>query len=93
MLKDADKLLARFDSYIKRIEMLKLSELLLYADNWKKRLLFDFLSGIARGVGFSIGFTLLGALILYFLRNAALANLPIIGRFLGEVLRIAEESL
>ncbi len=93
MLKDADKLLARFDSYIKRIEMLKLSEFLLYADNWKKRLLFDFLSGIARGVGFSIGFTLLGALILYFLRNAALANLPIIGRFLGEVLRIAEESL
>ena len=93
MINKAEILLKRLETLIERNEMLKLSEFLLYARNWKKRLLFDFFGGIARGVGFSIGFTLLGALILYFLKNAALANLPVIGQFLGELLHIAEENL
>ena len=91
-MNESESLFKRLEAFIERSEMLKLSEFLHYAQNWKKRLLFDFFGGIARGVGFSIGFTLLGALILYFLKNAALANLPVIGQFLGELLHIAEES-
>ena len=53
----------------------------------------DFLSGIVRGVGFSVGFTVLGALLLYILRNIALANLPVIGEFLAELVRIVEQKL
>ena len=83
----------RFESLLRRMEMLRLEEFIAYTQNWKRRLACDFLSGIARGVGFSIGFTLLGAVILFILKNAALANLPIIGRFLAELVRIVETNL
>lgn len=60
---------------------------------WKRRLLSDLASGAARGIGFSIGFTVLGALLLYVLQSIALANLPIIGKFLAELVRIVESNL
>lgn len=60
---------------------------------WKRRLLSDLAGGAARGVGFSIGFTVLGALLLYVLQSIALANLPIIGKFLAELVRIVESNL
>ena len=83
----------RLESQVHRLEMLRLEEFIAYTQNWKRRLMHDFLSGVARGVGFSVGFTLLGAVILFLLKNAALANLPIIGRFLAELVRIVETNL
>lgn len=60
---------------------------------WKRRLFSELASGVARGIGFSIGFTVLGALLLYVLQRIALANLPIIGKFLAELVRIVENNL
>ncbi len=68
-------------------------------EEWKrrecgwKRLMREMARGAARGIGFSIGFTVLGALLLYILQSIALANLPIIGRFLAELVRIVESNL
>ena len=87
------QILDRLEAIAARWEMLRIDEYLIYLKNWKRRLAFDFISGIARGVGFSVGFTLLGALIIYLLRNAALANLPVIGRFLADLVRIVENYL
>ena len=90
---DFDFMLCRLEKMTQRMETLRLDAFLKYARDWKKRLAFEFLSGIARGIGFSVGFTVLGALLLYLLRNAALANLPVIGRFLAELVRIVENNL
>jgi len=90
---DLDDMLRRLQQVVSRLEMLRLDAFLQYAGDWKRRLTMDFFSGIARGLGFSVGFTLLGALLLYFLKNAALTNLPIIGRFLAELVRIVETNL
>ena len=68
-------------------------------EEWKrreygwKRLMREMARGAARGIGFSIGFTVLGALLLYILQSIALANLPIIGRSLAELVRIVENNL
>ena len=86
-------ILHRFEQLIQRMELLHLAAFLRYVHDWKKRLLFDFLSGIARGVGFSIGFSVLGALLLYLLRNMALSNLPVIGQFVAQLVRIVENNL
>jgi len=86
-------LVKRLEMLVHRMEMLHIDAYLRYAEDWKKRLMMDFFSGIARGVGFSVGFTLLGALLLFLLRNAAMANLPVIGRFLAELVRIVERNL
>lgn len=90
---DLDFIVRRLERLAQRMEYLRLDAYLKYVHNWKRRLVFEFLSGIARGVGFSVGFTVLGALLLYLLRNAALANLPVIGRFLAELVRIVENNL
>ena len=90
---DLDFIIRRLERIAQRMEQMRLNEYLRYAYDWKKRLYIEFLSGIARGVGFSIGFSILGALLLYLLRNVALTNLPVIGRFLAELVRIVETNL
>ena len=86
-------ILRRFERLIQRLELMHLDAFLRYVHDWRKRLFFDFLSGIARGVGFSIGFSVLGALLLYLLRNMALSNLPVIGQFVAQLVRIVESNL
>lgn len=92
-LEDFDFIARRLEHLARRMEQMHLDDYLCYVHNWRRRLLMDFLSGIARGIGFSIGFSVLGALLLYLLRNIALANLPVIGRFLAELVRIVENNL
>ena len=90
---DFDFILRRFEHLAQRLELMHLEAYLRYVHDWRKRLFFDFLSGIARGVGFSLGFSVLGALLLYILNNIALSNLPVIGKFLAELVRIVENNL
>lgn len=90
---DSDLFLCRFERLIQRMELFHLDAYLRYVHNWKKRLFFDFLSGIARGIGFSVVFSVLGALLLYLLRNMALSNLPVIGQFVAQLVRIVESNL
>ena len=90
---DFDFILRRFEHLAQRLELMHLEAYLRYVHDWRKRLFFDFLSGIARGVGFSLGFSVLGALLLYILKNIALSNLPVIGKLLAELVRIVENNL
>ncbi len=90
---ELDWIVRRLEYIAQRMEQMHLERYLRYVHNWRRRLLMDFLSGIVRGVGFSVGFTVLGALLLYILRNIALANLPVIGEFLAELVRIVEQKL
>lgn len=90
---ESDALLRRIEHLVRRLEE-ALSEGRMHGiRSWRRRLLIDFFSGIVRGVGFSIGFSILGALLLYILRNIALSNLPVIGKFLAELVRIVENNL
>lgn len=88
-----DMILRRLERLAYRMELMHLDAFLRYVHDWRRRLFFDFLSGLARGVGFSIGFSVLGALLLYLLRNMALSNLPVIGEFLAQLVRIVENNL
>lgn len=90
---DFDWIARRLERVAQRMEQMHVDDYLRYVRNWRRRLFMDFLSGIARGVGFSIGFSVLGALLLYLLRNVALANLPVIGKFLADLVRIVEHNL
>jgi hypothetical protein len=41
----------------------------------------------------AIGFTILGAVVLYMLRQAVLLNIPIIGNFITEIVKIVQENM
>ena len=80
-MEELEWLTRRLEKAAERMEMLHIDAYLRYIRNWRRRFLMDFLSGVVRGIGFSVGFSILGALLIYVLRNIALANLPLIGRF------------
>lgn len=90
---DFDWLVRRLEMVASRFELMHIDAYLRHVKNWRKRLLMDFVSGVIRGIGFSVGFSVLGALLVYLLRNMAMANLPVIGRFLAELVRIVENNL
>ena len=92
-MEELEWLTRRLEKAAERMEMLHIDAYLRYIRNWRRRFLMDFLSGVVRGIGFSVGFSILGALLIYILRNIALANLPLIGRFLAELVRIVETNL
>ena len=59
----------KMEEQLLRMEQLRLSEFVAYEKNWKKRLLMQFVGGIARGLGTAVGFTLLGALVVWLLQG------------------------
>lgn len=61
--------------------------------NPRRLIMINLASGISRGVGIAIGFTLVSALIVVFLSYLARLNLPIIGEFIANVVRIVDLEL
>jgi hypothetical protein len=53
----------------------------------------NFWSGIARGLGMAIGFTILAAVVLYLLQRVILLNLPLIGDFIADIVQIVQKQL
>ena len=52
----------------------------------------SFLSGIARGIGTAIGFSILGAVLIYFFRYIVMLNLPVIGAFVKDIWDIVQSQ-
>ena len=72
----------KIDELSLKIEKLNLTEYLEMLRNPKRLLYVNFLGGVARGFGMAIGFTLLGAFVIYILQRMVVLNLPIIGTLL-----------
>ncbi|HHV98043.1 MAG TPA: hypothetical protein GXX36_00470 [Clostridiaceae bacterium] len=75
------------------MEKSKLNDYVFYLENPRKILFSNFLGGVARGFGMAVGFTLLGALIIYVLRWLVTWNLPVIGKFISEIIDIVQDNL
>ncbi|SMO47726.1 DUF5665 domain-containing protein [Melghirimyces algeriensis] len=56
-------------------------------------LAINILTGIARGVGIAIGVTIFTATIVYFLQKLGALNLPIVGDYIAEIVRIVQAQL
>lgn len=60
----------------------------------RKRLVFDnLLYGVLRGLGFSFGFTVLGAAMIVLFRHILTDNIPLIGGFIAEVIHEIEARM
>ncbi|HHV18280.1 MAG TPA: hypothetical protein GXZ27_05410 [Thermoanaerobacterales bacterium] len=83
----------KIDELSVRIEKLNLSEYLEVLRNPKRLLYINFIGGIARGFGTAIGFTLLGAFVIYLLQRMVVLRLPIIGTFIADIIKIVQKQL
>jgi len=88
-----EKLYKKIDELAIGMEKMKLAEYIQFLNNTRRMLIVNFLAGLARGFGMAIGFTVLGAIALYFLRRIAYENLPIIGDFIAEIVKIVQNHL
>lgn len=53
----------------------------------------SFLSGLARGLGIVIGFTVIGAVVIYILQRVLALNLPGISRVIAELIRLVQQNM
>ena len=75
------------------LERMHLDDYLEYVSNRRRMLWNNLLYGVVRGLGFTLGFTVLGALVIVLLRSLVVDNIPVIGRFLAEVIHAIDERM
>jgi len=83
----------KIDDFARTLEKMRFAEYLEYLGDTRKMLIINFVAGLVRGFGMAVGFTLLGALTLYILTRLANENLPIIGDFIAEIVKIVQQHL
>ena len=97
-LSEAEKLsleknLSRLEQFALRLEQSKIAEYMDYLSRPGRMIRLNFLMGVARGFGFAVGLTVLSALIIYILQMVIRLNLPVISKFIADILIYANEYL
>ena len=75
------------------LERMHLDEYLEYVSNRRRMIWNNLLYGAVRGLGFTLGFTVLGALVIVLLQRLVAENIPLIGDFLAEVIHAIEARM
>ncbi len=76
-----------------QLERVQIADYVQLLNNPKRLLFLNILTGIARGVGIAIGFTLFAATIIYVLQKLGALNLPIIGDYIADIVKIVQVQL
>lgn len=85
-----DRLEERVDRLAGTLERMRLEEYIDHVSNRRRLVMEHILYGMARGFGFMLGFSILGAALVVILSRLAIQNVPLIGDFLAEVIAQAE---
>ncbi|MDD2433394.1 MAG: DUF5665 domain-containing protein [Clostridia bacterium] len=75
------------------LENIKIMEYVEFLNNKRRMLYTNFLAGLARGLGMAVGFTILGAILVYLLKQVVFLNLPLISDFIAYIVQLVNESL
>lgn len=83
-------ILKKIDKLYNHLDGLRIGEYLDLLQSPGKLIRINFMIGIARGLGFAIGTTIVFALILEGLRRMIVINIPVITYYLAEMLKLIE---
>ena len=93
-MKESSRLMAkRMEEHLRALERLQLAEYLRYVQDTRRLMRTQFVSGLFRGMGMAVGFTILGAALVMLLQALAQRNLPVIGDFLAQLVAIVQSRL
>jgi hypothetical protein len=73
-----------------RLEALRIADYMELLEKPRKLILTNFIAGVARGLGFALGTTMVFAIVVETLRRLILINIPIISDYLIELVRLIE---
>lgn len=88
-----DKVYMQLQRLSQNLEKFNLAEYMEMINNPRRYVFINFVSGLSRGLGIAIGFTILGALVLMMLQRLVVWNLPIIGDFIADIVVIVQDHL
>lgn len=80
----------QMERFISAAERLRLDEYVRFATDRRARMRDAFFQGIFRGLGAMIGFSILGAVVIYILQLIAQRNLPGISDFVARVITLVK---
>ncbi len=70
----------------------KVLDLIEITGNPTKFLVRSFISGISKGIGVGIGFTIATAIIIYLLQKIIRLNIPVISKYISDIIDIVERT-
>ncbi len=82
----------KLDKLNKILEKSNILELSYILGNKKEIFKRNLIAGISRGIGISIGVSLITAVLIFILRRIILLNIPIIGDYIADIVEIVEKS-
>ncbi len=88
-----DAMAKKMDEMLAAMERLRLADYVRYLDDRRRMMRNQFISGLFRGMGMAVGFTILGAVLVLVLQRLAQRNLPVIGDFLAQIVEIVQHRL
>ena len=83
----------KLDAHVAALERLRLPEYIRYVEDKRRFYRMQLIGGMVRGLGTAIGFTILGAVLVWLLQGLAQRNLPVIGDFLAEIVSLVQLRL
>lgn len=89
----ANTLIRRIADLSLAMDKMNIAEYVEFLRNPRRIIYVNFLGGLARGFGIGIGATVLAAVFLLVLSRLVQLNLPVIGRFIAEIVKIVSEHL
>jgi len=93
MVQKAQSLEEGLRSLLYHFERMRLVDYVELFNNPWRLFWLNFLAGVGRGLGFAFGGSVLLAALLYVLSQVAILNLPLIGDFIAEIVRIVRIEL
>lgn len=78
---------------LQEIDKFNIAEYMELLNNPRRFFWLNFLGGIARGLGAAVGATLLAAVAIYILQRIVVLNVPLIGDFVAEIVRIVQNRI
>jgi len=82
---------AQVERLARALEENRIAEYVSLQQNAGRLIYLNFLAGVARGLGMAVGFTLVGALVIYALRR--MVSIPVIGTFIAQIVDIVTTQL
>ena len=90
MFKIRKQLNDNIEKLIDKLENKNIEEIFYILGNKKEIAKRNFIAGIFRGIGIGIGVTIVTAIIVYFLQKLVKLNLPIIGKYINDLVDIIQ---
>lgn len=79
----------RLNFLLTKNNLLEFSELL---GNRKEMFIRNLFSGMFKGIGIGIGFTVLTAILIIMLQKIVTLNIPVIGKYIADIVEIVQQN-